>query len=305
MQRVLVTGGAGFIGSHTVDLLLSKGLKVSVIDNLETGKLTNLDILNPDLEFFQADIRDKKIMKQQVARADAVLHLAALPFVQQSIDEPLVSLGVNLEGFVHVLEAVRHNHKKIKVVYASSAAVYGESKELPCSDTAVALDEPLSPYALEKFSNEKYAALFARLFEMKCMGLRYFNVYGARQDPKSPYSGVISKFMDQYKAKEPLTVFGDGKQTRDFIHVSDVARANFQALTCDYSGVVNIATSTKETLLNMISYIEAAGGYKAEVKFDKARLGDIYESYADVASAKKHMDFSSKVALKDGLALFF
>lgn len=300
MKRVLVTGGAGFIGSHTVDLLLKQGLEVVVIDNLQSGKLSYLNLFNPQLRFIQTDVKNDKVLREEIARCDAVLHLAALPSVPQSIENPVQSLQVNIEGFLHVLQAIRRNHRPIRLVYASSAAVYGDVATLPCSD-----DEPtspaLSPYALEKATNEHYAKLYERLFGIKSLGLRYFNVYGTRQDPKSPYSGVISKFIEQYQKSEPILIFGDGKQSRDFIHVADVAAANCLALQSDFAGILNIATGVSENLLNLVSYIEKAGARSAELSFQKPRKGDIQISYADVSKAEKYLKFKYTKNLANGI----
>lgn len=301
MKRILVTGGAGFIGSHTVDLLLQQGMEVVVIDNLASGKLTYLNLFNPQLRFIQADIRNDTLLRQELARCDAVLHLAAIPSVPQSIEDPITSLQVNLEGFIHVLQAIRENHKPVRLVYASSAAVYGDSQSLPCSDETLQNAPALSPYALEKSTNERYAELFSKLFGIKSLGLRYFNVYGTRQDPKSPYSGVISKFLEQFKKQEPILVYGNGEQSRDFIHVSDVAKANWLALQSDECGVMNIATGVPETLLKLISYIESASGHKMEVVFAAARKGDIAKSYASTVKAEKNLGFRYSLALSEGI----
>lgn len=302
MKRILVTGGAGFIGSHTVDLLLNQNLEVVVIDNLSSGKLTYLNLFNPNLRFVQGDVRDETLLRHELARCDAVLHLAALPSVPQSIENPLQSLRINAEGFVCVLEAIRHNHKPVRLVYASSAAVYGDSTVLPCSDEEFLPALALSPYALEKATNERYAAMFEHLFGIQSVGLRYFNVYGERQDPRSPYSGVISKFIEQYKNNQPITLFGNGEQSRDFIHVSDVARANWRALQGECCGVMNIATGVPETLLNMIAYMEAAGKRKAEIIFANMRKGDILQSYAHVAKAALELSFRYSKSLVEGIS---
>lgn len=302
MKRILVTGGAGFIGSHTVDLLLSKHLEVVVIDNLSSGKLTYLNLFNPNLRFVQGDVRDEALLRRELARCDAVLHLAALPSVPQSIENPIESLRINVEGFIGVLQAIRHNHKPVRLVYASSAAVYGNSDSLPCSDDEPLPQHALSPYALEKANNERYAAMFMHLFGIQSLGLRYFNVYGHRQDPASPYSGVISKFIAQYKNHLPITVFGNGEQSRDFIHVADIAHTNWLALQSAACGAMNIATGTPETLLNMIAYIEKAGGHKAEIIFAPPRKGDIVNSYACVEKAKRELNFTYSIPLAEGMS---
>ncbi|MBV8801768.1 MAG: NAD-dependent epimerase/dehydratase family protein, partial [Gammaproteobacteria bacterium] len=196
MNRVLVTGGAGFIGSHTVDLLLQEGKEVVVIDNLSTGKLTNLNLFNPNLRFVQGDILDYSLLCKELARCNAVLHLAAISSVPQSVEEPIETLKVNTLGFLQILQAIRNNPTPVRLVYASSAAVYGGDAPLPCSDEENKTFNVLSPYALEKANNERYADLYSRLFNINSLGLRYFNVYGPRQDPKSTYSGVITKFIN-------------------------------------------------------------------------------------------------------------
>lgn len=302
MNRILVTGGAGFIGSHTVDLLLSQQLEVVVIDNLSTGKLTNLNLFNPRLRFVQGDVRDDALIKKELSRCDAVLHLAALSSVPQSIENPLESSRINTEGFICLLQAIRQNHKPVRFVYASSAAIYGDRTLQPCDEECALPDLLLSPYALEKATNERYGMMFHYLFDIQNLGLRYFNVYGDRQDPGSPYSGVISKFIVQYKNNAPITIFGNGKQSRDFIHVKDVAHANWLALQSNINGVINIATGIPETLLNMIVYLEKAGGKKAEVLFQNQRKGDIFESYASVVKATKQLNFQYSVSLENGIA---
>ncbi len=303
MQTILVTGGAGFIGSHTIDLLLQSGVRVIAFDNLSTGKLSNLDLFNPQLEFIPGDILDYPKLLTLVRRSDAVLHLAALPSVPKSIEDPVNSLKVNTQGFLHVLQAIREVERPIRLVYASSAAVYGSAKELPCSDDMTDMPAVLSPYALEKANDERYADLYARLFGIHSLAMRYFNVYGPRQDPASPYSGVISKFIERYRKQEDIMIWGDGKQSRDFIYVSDVARANVAALQSEYTGVLNIATGIPETLQNLVHYIEEVGGKPAELNFAPAREGDIHDSYASTKKAEAHLSFRFTTTLADGIKL--
>lgn len=299
-ERVLVTGGAGFIGSHSVDYLLQQGCQVMVLDNLSSGKITNLDLSHPNIEFMEGDILEFPLIVDLVKKCDAVLHLAAIASVPASIADPIYTMLVNTQGLVHVLQAVHLNRFPVRVVYASSAAVYGDTKQLPCKEQQV--ETPLSPYALQKMNGEQYASLFATLHGVSSLGLRYFNVYGERQDPASPYSGVISRFLDLYKQDAELTICGDGLQTRDFIHVTDVARANWLALQSQQTGVMNIATGVPETLLALIDYIEAAGGRSAQRVFAPARIGDIKASYAATARAAESLDFTASISLKQGIA---
>lgn len=299
-ERILVTGGAGFIGSHSVDYLLQQGCQVMVLDNLSSGKITNLDLSHPNVEFMEGDILEFPLMVDLVKNCDAVLHLAAVASVPESIADPIYTMLVNTQGLVHVLQAVHVSRLPVRVVYASSAAVYGDTAHLPCREQQV--ETPLSPYALQKMNCEQYASLFAALHGVSSLGLRYFNVYGERQDPSSPYSGVISRFMDLYSQGDELMICGDGLQTRDFIHVADVARANWLALQSQQAGAFNIATGVPETLLALIDYIEAAGSTPARRIFAPARVGDIRASYADIAQAAEHLDFKASISLKQGIA---
>jgi len=300
LQRVLVTGGAGFIGSHTVDLLLKLGKEVIVLDNLSTGKTSNLDLTHPNLEFIEGDILEYPLVEELTAQSDAVLHLAAIASVPYSIENPIYTFQVNTQGFLHVLVAVQKSLLKPRLVYASSAAVYGNVTTLPCSDELPLADAPLSPYALQKIHDEDYAALYYAMYGINSLGLRYFNVYGLRQDPASAYSGVISRFIAAYQAGEGLTLFGDGKQSRDFIHVSDVAAANVLALQGNYAGAVNIATGQARTLLQLIDYL-TEGRAPAQINYEASRPGDIISSYATTALAEKAIQFKAKIDLSQGI----
>lgn len=300
-QKILITGGAGFIGSQTVELLLRQGNQIVVLDNLFSGNLSNLNLANPNLEFIEGDVLEYPLVEDLLRNCDAVLHLAAVASVPHSIENPIYSFQVNTQGFLHVLEAVRKAERPIRLVYASSAAVYGDLSDLPCRDDVPFTGIPLSPYALQKIHNENYASLYARIHGIKSLALRYFNVYGPNQDPSSPYSGVISRFLNHYKNNNELTIFGDGDQCRDFIHISDVAIANALALQSDFTGFLNIATGEQETILNLIKYIEAVGGRLAKLRFEPRRIGDIKSSYAAIKRAHEHLGFKYSIALKDGV----
>ena len=296
-MHILVTGGAGFIGSNSVDLLLRQGHRVRVVDNLYSGKRENL-LPHAMLEFVAADIRDEAAIGQAMHGITHVLHLAAQVFVPTSIEQPAFSSSVNVAGFVTVLDAARRA-KVQRFVYASSAAVYGAPSELPLTETST--PTALSPYALEKLIDDQYAQLFSELYGMSCCGLRYFNVYGPRQDPRSPYSGVISKFCERVSAGGGLTVFGDGLQTRDFISVIDVARANAAALSGAATGVVNVATGHSVTLLELIEALGRAVGRPLEVIHAPPRDGEVRLSSVNPQRLREDLGVQGYVPLEAGL----
>ena len=297
-MRILVTGGAGFIGSHSVEALLARGCWVRVLDNLSTGKRANL-VPNGNLEFCEGDIRDARAVQAACQSVDAVLHLAAQVSVQASIATPTDSASHNVVGFLNVADAVRLAGIK-RMVYASSAAVYGVPAKLPVEEADVT--RPISPYGLEKLINDQYAALFSTLYGTAFLGMRYFNVYGPRQDPRSPYAGVISKFVDAALANEPVRVFGDGLQTRDFVYVKDVARANVAALTAQCTGVVNIGTGTSVTLLEMVSALESALQRPIARVFEAPVAGDIQASAVRPQRQIDELDVRAQTPLAEGLA---
>ncbi len=298
MSKILVTGGAGFIGSHTVENLLSQGHAVRVLDDLSTGRPDNLPD-HPQLELLIGDIRNPQAVMHAMQGVDRVLHLAAQVSVQASVDAPPTSAERNLTGFINVLDAARQAGVQ-RFVYASSAAVYGQPITLPLSEGSAV--HPASPYGLEKLINDQYAKLYAELYGMSCLGLRYFNVFGPRQDPRSPYAGVLSKFKERIEQQATLLVFGDGEQTRDFIYVGDVAEANRRALFADQTGVLNVATGQSRTLNQVIASFGQVVGKQLDVSHQPARSGDIVHSAAHnsaLLAALGHFDF---VTLEQGLA---
>jgi UDP-glucose 4-epimerase len=298
VKKVLVTGGAGFIGSHTVDLLLERGISVRVLDNLSAGKRSNLPVDDPGLECLEGDIRDSRDVARAVEGVTHVLHLAAQVSVVNSLEDPPNSADHNIMGFVVVLDAARHAGVE-RFVYASSAAIYGTPEHLPLDESAPLA--PLSPYGLEKQVDEQYAALFHDHWGISTLGMRYFNVFGPRQDPSSPYAGVISLFASRIRAGEPLTVFGDGRQTRDFVYVRDVARANVAALTSGHNGACNVATGTTVTLLDVIDALGSVTGRKPEVSFLPPREGDIRDSSAAVDTLQRELGVNAETTLAEGL----
>lgn len=297
-MHVLVTGGAGFIGSHSVEALLANGARVTVLDNFSSGKRANLP-QHADLRVLDGDIRDTDAVGRAVAEATHVLHLAAQVSVRASVDLPVDSAGHNIVGFLNVLDAARRRGN-VRVVYASSAAVYGAPKSLPLDENSPC--EPTSPYGLEKLVNDQYAAMFHALYGVSVLGLRYFNVYGPRQDPASPYAGVISRFADRLKQDAPLTVFGDGGQTRDFVFVKDIARANVAALGSTEGGVVNVGTGRSVTLLELIDALGTCAGRVPQVRFDPPVAGDIRHSAMRPERIRSVAGFVPKTSLQDGLA---
>lgn len=299
MEKVLITGGAGFIGSHTADLLMEQGIPVRVLDNLSSGHRHNLPASHPLLEFIEGDICDATTVRKAMEGISHCMHLAAQVSVVASLEDPEFSAKQNIVGFVNVLDACYKSGVK-RLVYASSAAIYGEPPKLPLDEEVPV--KQLSPYGLEKQINEYYADLYYRLYGFSSLGLRYFNVFGPRQDPKSPYAGVIALFVDRIMAKQPVTVFGDGQQTRDFIFIRDVARSNVAALQSQYQGASNVATGQKTSLLDLINTLSDLAGHHTEVSFAPPRTGDIVHSLADPTRLHLELNIKAETNLKQGLA---
>ncbi|CAM3870017.1 NAD-dependent epimerase/dehydratase family protein [Vreelandella rituensis] len=300
-KRVLVTGGAGFIGSHSVEQLLASGYNVCVLDNLSTGKLTNLPH-HDGLTFIKGDVCDLQAVKDAMQGASYCLHLAAQVSVVRSVEDPSSSAQQNILGCINVMQAA-HEAGVNKLVYASSAAVYGNPRHLPIAETSTVC--PLSPYGLEKWVDEQYAALFHTLYGLPSLGLRYFNVFGPRQDPKSPYAGVISKFFDCLIRKTSPTVFGDGRQTRDFIFVKDVARANIAALTSSHQGVCNVATGNRVDLLALLSLLHGVTGNYLPAVHLPSRDEDIRDSQGDTQRSRAWLDIQPQWTLNEGLKALY
>ena len=302
MARILVTGAAGFIGSHTVDQLLAAGHQVWGVDNLRTGRRDNLKgALARGLKFSEMDVLDAARLDRLVqrSRVDAIIHLAALVSVVESIRDPELNFRLNVEATHRVAEAARR-HGVRRLVFASSAAVYGDSKALPLIETAVV--RPISPYGSAKLASEFLLLSYAAAFGLTVRIQRYFNVFGPRQDPSSPYSGVVSIFVQRLARRLPITIFGDGRQTRDFIPVADVARANLIAATKTRvaTGVANICTGRRTSLRMLVDILGRQLAAPAP-RFAAARPGDIRHSAGSARAAQRALDFKSQTGIAESL----
>ena len=304
MQRILVTGGAGFIGSHLVEALLERGHKVRVLDNFSTGKRNNLRGVRNDIEILAGDCADPKTAARAMKGIEVVYHEAAVPSVALSVADPFGSHHANATATMAMLVAARDAGVE-RFMYAGSSSVYGDRKEKYKVETLPA--RPLSPYGAAKFVGETYVRIFAELYGMQTLTMRYFNVYGPRQDPSSPYSGVISRFSKAILKRETPVIFGDGKQSRDFTFIANVVHANLLALTAPglKGQTVNIATSKAHTLNELLASLLRLAGRKMEAKFEPARVGDIKHSLADTSAARKLLKYRPQVDFESGLARTF
>lgn len=304
-QRVLVTGAAGFIGSHTVEELVRRDCVVLGVDNLRTGKLTNLSALrsNSTFSFEEVDIvGDESLFKLvNKFKPQAVVHLAALVSVTESIEDPELNFRLNIWATHSVAEAARRCGVP-RIVFASSAAVYGNSMDLPLRENAEL--NPVSPYGTAKLASENILLGYSRSYGLNVRCHRYFNVYGPRQDPTSPYSGVVSIFLKRFKEGRSAVVFGNGEQTRDFIYVSDVARANVRAALgdCVRSGVANICTGTRVSLNELVEMFNRHFPSAPPVQYSKARSGDIVHSFGYSLTAETELAFRATIRFEEGLA---
>ncbi|MBF0530599.1 MAG: SDR family oxidoreductase [Deltaproteobacteria bacterium] len=301
MIRCLITGGAGFIGSHLVDEAVRRGWRVVVLDNFSTGHMENLTSSLDHIDLVRGDVRDQELLRQCFRGVDVVFHHAALVAVPDSVANPILSAEINDLGTLNVFLAARDAGVK-RVVYASSSAVYGNISTPPHDETMKPC--PDSPYAAHKLLGEHYAAIFQNLYGLDIVSLRYFNVYGPRQDPSSPYSGVISIFLEKARRGLAPVIFGDGGQRRDFIYVSDVVAANYLAALTKINSrpIYNIGTGRAVTLLDMIKNLEELTGHDLNPQFEQPRPGDVYASWAMVDRAKEDLGFKSQVSFKSGLA---
>ena len=302
MKKCLVTGGAGFIGSNLTERLLGDGVQVRVLDSLTSGFMENLEPFLGNIEFKQGDVRDIDTLQEIMVGVEVVFHQAAVVSVPQSVEDPIETAMVNDLGTLHVLEAA-HRAGVRRVVFASSCAVYGDLPQLPKRENMET--RPLSPYAASKLHGETYASLYSDLYGLDVVCLRYFNVYGPKQDPTSPYSGVISIFMDRAVRGELPTIYGDGEQFRDFVYVADVVQANLLAAYRDNitGAVINIGTGSSVTVNGLWQTISQFAGVEGEPERAEERPGDIRESVADISLARQLLTYEPHHSLEEGLKL--
>ncbi|KAF5428460.1 UDP-glucose 4-epimerase [Candidatus Methanophagaceae archaeon] len=296
-MRIVITGGAGFIGSNIAEVLSKDNAnEVIVLDDLSTGKLANTKEMA--IKFVNGSITDLELLQTIFKDVDCVLHQAAIPSVPRSINEPIASNNANITGTLNVLVAARDRNVK-KVIYASSSSVYGDTPKLPKREDMT--PTPLSPYAVTKLTGEHYCNVFNEVYGLKTVALRYFNVYGPKQDPYSDYAAVIPKFVSRVLRDEPPLIYGDGQQTRDFTFVKDVVTANIRAMNSDATGVFNIASGNRITIQELAELVMKLMDKDLGVILEEPRKGDVLHSLADVSKAKAGFGYEPGYRLETGL----
>jgi len=302
MSKILVTGGAGFIGSNLTEALLRQGHGVRVLDNFSSGKRENLvfDEKYAVFEIVEGDIRDRQVCFRVLDGAEYVFHLAALASVPQSVKDPLASNAVNVEGTLNLLVAARERGLK-RFIYASSCAIYGDDLSLPKTEEMG--PAPLSPYALQKYIGERYCRLFSALYGLETVALRYFNVFGPKQDPGSIYSAVIPRFINALLQGYPPTIYGDGEQSRDFVYIENVVSANLLAMSASRLNgqVINIGCGKRTSLNLLLEILQKIAGSTVKPVYEEPRPGDVRHSYADIAKGKQVLNYLPEVELETGL----
>jgi nucleoside-diphosphate-sugar epimerase len=303
-MRYVVTGGAGFIGSNTVDELVRRGHSVVVLDDLSSGKEENLAEVRNKITFIKGSITDIEVVRKAMHEADCVLHLAARTSVPRSVKDPIETNRVNIDGTLNVLVAARDAKVK-RYVFAASSSAYGETETLPKVETMQ--PEPISPYGVTKFVGELYAQTFGRCYGLENVSLRYFNIFGPRQDPGSPYSGVLAKFCTAFLEETPPVIFGDGEQSRDFTYVDNAVQANLLACEApNVSGkVFNVGTGGRFTLNQTLDLLAKISGKRLAAKYEAPREGDIRDSQADISQARDFLGYDPQVSYEDGLQRTF
>jgi len=303
-MRYLVTGGAGFIGSNTVDELVRRGHSVVVLDDLSSGKEDNLAEVRNKITFIKGSITDIEVVRKAMHEAEYVLHLGARTSVPRSVKDPIETNKINIDGTLNVLVAAKELKVK-RVVFAASSSAYGETPTLPKVETMQ--PQPISPYGVTKFVGELYGQTFGRCYGLENVALRYFNIFGSRQDPSSPYSGVLAKFCTAFLEDTPPVVFGDGEQTRDFTHVENAVQANLLACEApNVSGkVFNVGFGGRVSLNEVLRELGKITGKTLEAKYEPPREGDIRDSQADISQAREFLGYSPQVSFEEGLARTF
>jgi nucleoside-diphosphate-sugar epimerase len=300
---VLVTGGAGFIGSHIAAALAERGARVRVIDDLSTGHLENLEEIGGDVDFVHASLADETATRRALEDVELVFHEAAIPSVPRSVDNPRETHMACVDGTFTLLVAARDKGVK-RVVYAASSSAYGDQPTLPKREEM--RPEPLSPYAVAKLVGEYYCQVFNRVYNLETVSLRYFNVFGPRQDPSSQYSGVISRFTSALLGQQQPVIFGDGEQSRDFTYIGNVIEANMRAAETrsGIGHVINIANGERTTLNELLEVLKNITGRKeAQAEYREARVGDVRHSLADITQARELLGYEPRVGLEEGLRL--
>jgi UDP-glucose 4-epimerase len=302
LAKYLVTGIAGFIGSSIAHELVRRGESVRGLDDFSTGKRENIEDIKDDLDFRRVSLLDPAELASACEGIEYVIHQAALPSVPKSVTEPELTHAVNVNGTLNLLLAARNAGVK-RVVYAASSSAYGESEVLPKREDM--LPRPISPYAVQKLTGEYYMQTFSAVYGLETVSLRYFNIFGPRQDANSQYSGVLAKFITQMQQDESPTIFGDGEQSRDFTFVANAVQANLKACVApakEVSGrVFNIATGTRFSLNQIFEMLSKIIGFSGKAKFAAARAGDVRHSLADITLAQKHLGYSAEVGFEEGL----
>jgi nucleoside-diphosphate-sugar epimerase len=299
MSSYLVTGGAGFIGSHLAEELLKRGHTVRVVDSLITGKRDNLDVLK-GVEFLEGDLADMDAAQRAVKGMEYVLHQAAIPSVPRSVKDPITSNRANIDASLNILVAARDGGVK-RLVYAGSSSAYGDTPTLPKREDMPTA--PLSPYALQKLVAEQYGRMFTTLYGFETVTIRYFNVFGPRQDPGSPYSGVISLFATSLLEGRPPVIYGDGEQTRDFTYIANVVDGVLRAVEAPQAAgeVINVATGGRISLNELLRTMQAIVGSSVKAVYKDGRAGDVRDSQADISKARELLGYVPKVSLEEGL----
>ena len=297
----LVTGGAGFIGSHIASALIAEGARVRILDDLSTGHRENLDEIGGGIDFIQGSVADEELLNKALEGVELVFHEAAIPSVPRSVEEPRQTHIASVDGTFSLLVAAR-DQKVRRVVYAASSSAYGDQPTLPKSEQM--LPDPLSPYAVAKLVGEYYCQVFTRVYGLETVSLRYFNVFGPRQDPGSQYSGVVSRFISALLSNERPVIYGDGEQSRDFTYIENVVFANLSAAEAPNAAgkVINVANGERITLNQLLSELkDLTGKQDVTAEYLEPRIGDVRHSLADISLARQLLGYESKVDLREGL----